>query len=148
MTDEELEDYPEGSRKKKVGRSALQVAGGGIPYVGGIISAIASNWSERDQEKVNRFFRHWIEMRKEELREKEQTIVEIMARLDLQEAEISERIDSPECQSLESYLPAGYKSKDLENLIRLVADNDFWSRLDDEPKRELAEIATAIPTWE
>ena len=55
-------------------------------------SAVAGAWSEGEQEKVNRFFKHWLQMLQDELKEKEQTIIEIMARLDLQDDAISERV--------------------------------------------------------
>ena len=91
---------PEGTRAGKITRGALQVAGGAIPLVGGTLSAISSAWSEAEQEKVNRFFDYWIQMLKDELKEKEQTIVEIMARIDLADEKIVERIESSEFQSL------------------------------------------------
>lgn len=36
--------------------------------------------------------------------------------------------------SLESYLPAGHKNKDLEKLIRLVSDDNMWASLPDDGK--------------
>lgn len=41
-----------------------------------------------------------MEMLKDEIKEKEKTIIEIMARLDLHDEEVRKRIDSPEYQSL------------------------------------------------
>src|SRR5690606_34747112 len=84
---------PEGKKSAKITRGALQVAGGAIPFAGGVLSAIAGAWSEREQERVNRFFEHWIRMLKDELKEKEETILEIMARLDLQDEAIAERVE-------------------------------------------------------
>ena len=98
--DTEARALPEGTRAGKIARGALQVAGGAIPLVGGTLSAISSAWSEAEQEKVNRFFDYWIQMLRDELKEKEQTIVEIMARIDLTDEKIAERIESPEFQSL------------------------------------------------
>ena len=46
--------------------------------------------------------------------------------------------------ALEAYLPVGFKDKDLEKLIRLVADPDLWDRLPAESKGELQEIITSI----
>lgn len=91
---------PEGSKVAKISRSALQVVGGGVPFIGGVLSAIAGAWSEGEQEKVNRFFEHWVRMLHDELKEKEDTIIEIMARLDLQDESISKRVESKEYQSL------------------------------------------------
>lgn len=91
---------PEDGRAAKISRGALQVVGGAVPFAGGILSAIAGAWSENEQEKVNRFFEHWVQMLQDELKEKEETIIEIMARLDLQDRAISERVESKEYQSL------------------------------------------------
>jgi hypothetical protein len=91
---------PEGSKVAKISRGALQTVGGGVPFVGGVLSAIAGAWSEGEQEKVNRFFEHWVRMLQDELKEKEDTIIEIMARLDLQDEAISQRVESREYQSL------------------------------------------------
>ena len=91
---------PEDSTSGKISRGALQVASGAMPFVGGIFSALANAWSEAEQAKANRFFGHWIQMLKDEIKEKEQTVIEIMARLDLADEKISERIESREFQSL------------------------------------------------
>ena len=91
---------PEDGKAAKISRGALQVVGGVVPFAGGILSAIAGAWSENEQEKVNRFFEHWVQMLQDELKEKEETIIEIMARLDLQDKAISERVESKEYQSL------------------------------------------------
>jgi len=91
---------PQDSTAGKISRGALQVAAGAVPIVGGVFSAVASAWSEAEQAKANRFFEHWIQMLKDELKEKEQTVIEIMGRLDLTDDKITERIESPEYQSL------------------------------------------------
>ena len=46
--------------------------------------------------------------------------------------------------ALEAYLPVGFKDKDLEKLIRLVADPDLWDRLPEEVKGELQDIIASI----
>lgn len=91
---------PESGKVAKLSRGALQVVGGVIPGAGGIFSAIASAWSEGEQEKINRFFEHWVRMLQDEIKEKEETIIEIMARLDLQDEIIAKRVESKEYQSL------------------------------------------------
>lgn len=91
---------PESGKVAKISRGALQVIGGAIPFAGGVLSAIAGTWSEGEQEKVNRFFEHWVRMLQDEIKEKEETIIEIMARLDLQDEAIAKRVESKEYQSL------------------------------------------------
>jgi hypothetical protein len=117
---------PESSGTAKAARGALQVAGGAIPLVGGMLSAIAGAWSERDQEKVNRFFEQWVRMLEDEIREKEATVVEIMARLDLQDEKIAARVESKEFQSLvkKTFRDwAGVESEEKRILIRNILSN-------------------------
>jgi len=90
----------EGNLSGKVGRGALQTVGGAVPFFGGLLSAAAGAWSEQEQERANNFFRNWIQMLQDEIKEKEKTIVEIMARLDMHDEKIADRIESKEYQSL------------------------------------------------
>ena len=133
MSDESKDknELPESSNTSKVSRGALQVAGG-IPAVGGIFSAIAGAWSEKEQDKVNRFFEHWVQMLQDELKEKEETIIEIMARLDLQDEEISKRIESKEYQSLvkKTFREwAGAESEEKRTYIRNILSNAAASQI-------------------
>jgi putative ATP-dependent endonuclease of the OLD family len=45
---------------------------------------------------------------------------------------------------LEAYLPEGFRSKDLDKLIRLVAMPNFWELLDHKAQHELTQIAAAL----
>ena len=99
MADDDKKPPEEGSTPKVI-RGALQVIGGAVPFAGGLFSAAAGAWSENEQEKVNKFFRHWIKMLEDEIREKERTILEIMSRLDIHDEEIAKRLESREYQSL------------------------------------------------
>ena len=87
-------DPPKSGKVAKISRGALQVISGAVPLAGGLLSAIAGAWSEAEQERFNRFFEHWIRMLRDELKEKEQTVLEIMARLDLHDEEIAKRVES------------------------------------------------------
>ncbi|MCV6621632.1 MAG: hypothetical protein OIF51_07755 [Cellvibrionaceae bacterium] len=102
MSDEDVEEnkLPKSGKVSKVTRGALSAVGGAVPIAGGVFSAIAGAWSELEQDKVNRFFEHWVRMLEDELKEKEETIIEIMGRLDLQDQAISERVESRSYQSL------------------------------------------------
>lgn len=127
-----IEKRPESSKVAKISRGTLQLIGGAVPFGGGVFSAIAGAWSEAEQERVNRFFQYWIEMLKEELREKERTIVEIMARLDLQDEAIAERVQSKEFQSLlkKTFRDwSGIESEQKRIYIRNILSNAAASRL-------------------
>lgn len=98
MTDE-IDEPSEGATSKII-RGALQVVSGVVPFAGGLLSAAAGAWSESEQEKVNQFLKEWLKMLEDEIKEKEQTILEITARLDMHDEEIAARIRSKEYQSL------------------------------------------------
>lgn len=110
----------------KVIRGALQVVGGIVPFAGGLFSAAAGAWSENEQDKVNKFFRQWIKMLEDEIREKEQTIMEIMIRLDIHDEEINKRLESKEYQSLikKTFREwSGAESEDKRIYIRNILAN-------------------------
>lgn len=126
------ESVPEERKRGKFARGALQAVSGAVPFVGGVFSAIAGAWSEREQVKVNKFFEQWIKMLEEEIREKEATVIEIMARLDLQDEKISERVTSSEYQSLlkKTFREwSGAESEDKRVLIRNTLANAAASTL-------------------
>ena len=131
-SDPRKEGLPEGGNTAKAMRGALQVASGAVPYVGGVLSAIVGAWSEREQAKVNRFFEQWVKMLEDEIREKEATIIEIMARLDLQDEKIAARVESREYRSLlkKTFREwSGAESEHKRVLIRNVLSNAAASTL-------------------
>lgn len=127
MTDDlNPHDFPEGYHGGRYIRGGLQAVGGVVPFAGGLLSAISGAWSEGEQEKVNRFVKHWMQMVADEIREQEETIVEIMARLDLNDEKIAERVESKEYQSLlkKTFREwAGAESEDKRVLIRNILAN-------------------------
>lgn len=100
MVDGTDHEAPTGELGGRAIRAVLNAAAGVIPLVGGVLAAGASAWSEHEQEKVNSFFEHWLKMLQEEMAEKAQTILEIMARLDMNDRKTAERVASPEYQAL------------------------------------------------
>ncbi|PDS72382.1 hypothetical protein [Rhizobium phaseoli] len=126
MGEEDKNGFPEGAKGGKYIRGAMNAAGGLVPFAGGIISAAAGAWGEHEQERANAFFRHWIDMLRAEMGEKEKTILEIMQRLDLHDEAIASRIQSPEFQSLlrKSFRDwAGADSEDKRSLVRNLLAN-------------------------
>lgn len=126
IEENDIMKLPESNKIAKVSRGALQAVGGAIPFAGGVFSAIAGTWSEGEQEKINRFFEDWVRMLQDELSEKENTILEIMARLDLQDEVISDRISSSEYQSLvkKTFREwSGAESEDKRIYIRNILSN-------------------------
>jgi hypothetical protein len=122
---------PGGKKSAKIARGALQSISGAVPFAGGVLSAIAGAWSEAEQDRVNRFFEHWVRMLQDELKEKEETIIEIMARLDLQNEEIAKRVESKEYQSLlkKTFRDwAGAESEKKREYIRNILSNAAAAR--------------------
>jgi len=119
------ENLPESSKTAKVARGALQVAGS-VPFAGGLFSAIAGAWSERDQEEANKFFDYWIKMLHDEIKEKEITMIEILARVNLQDEEIKKRVNSKDFQSLvkKTFREwSGAESEEKRKYIRNILSN-------------------------
>jgi len=98
--DGEVPDLPDSGATGKIGRGALNVVSGAIPFAGGLLAAAASAWSEREQDRINRMLHEWVKMLAAEMKEKEQTILEIMSRIDMSDQKTAERVESPEYQSL------------------------------------------------
>lgn len=124
---------PEQTTGKKAARGALQALGA-VPFAGGLFSAAAGYWSEHEQQKVNEFLHQWMQMLQEELAEKEKTVMEIMARLNLQDEKISNRVSSPEYQSLVKKTFRGWSAADSEkkreyvrNILANAAATDISS---------------------
>ncbi len=126
MKKENIPDkLPKSTKKAKVTRGALQVAGS-IPVAGGIFSAMAGAWSEKEQEEVNKFFNCWLKMLQDEIKEKEATLIEILARLNLQDQKINERVHSKEYQSLvrKTFREwSGAESEEKRKFIRNILSN-------------------------
>jgi hypothetical protein len=127
-----MDDLPNEGVAPKIARGALQVIGGAVPFAGGLFAAAAGAWSEKEQEKVDNFFRKWLKMLEDEIREKEITILEIMARLDIHDQKIAERISSKEYQSLlkKTFREwAAAESEDKRKYIRNILANAAASDL-------------------
>ncbi len=91
---------PSSSGSAKIGRGVLQAVGGAVPFLGGLLSAAAGYWSEREQEKINEFIAAWVKMLQDEVREKEEVLGGVVARLDLHDEELNNRVRSDEYQAL------------------------------------------------
>lgn len=81
-------------------RAGIQAIGGAIPFAGGLLSAIAGVWGEKEQKRAYDFLKSWLKMLEDELHEKQRVIAEIVSRVDLHDEEISRRVRSDEYQSL------------------------------------------------
>ncbi len=130
------DEFPREGELPKVVRGSMQMVGGVVstvaPVVGSFLSAVASAWSENEQDKVNKFFKAWIKMLEDEIKEKEQTIFEIMARLDLHDEKIAARIESKEFQSLlkKTFREwSGAESEEKRQYIRNILSNAAASEL-------------------
>lgn len=116
------------SGKGMAARAAINALSGAIPVIGGLLSAGAGYWSEKEQEEVTNLLKQWIQMLEDELREKGQTIAEIVARIDMHEESVKQRVESPEYQALLkkafrnwSSVDTEYKRQRLRNILANAA---------------------------
>ena len=127
-----MDDFNKGdltsNSKSQAARAALNAIGGAIPVIGSLLSAGASYWSEQEQERVTNLLKQWIQMLEDELREKGRTIAEVIARIDMNDEAIKERVESPEYQSLLkkafrnwSSVDTEYKRQRLRNILANAA---------------------------
>lgn len=84
----------------KIVRFALAFIGGAVPLAGGALAGTAGAWSESEQAHYNRIFASWLKLQEDELKEIALTMAEILSRLNLNDANIRQRIESPEYLSL------------------------------------------------
>lgn len=128
----DLPALPKGTPGGEVSRAALNTVSGAIPFAGGVLSAIAGIWSEREQKRVNEFLHHLLQMMNAEMKEKERTIAELAARLDMQDDDVAKRVESPEFQALlrKAFRDwAGAESERKRTFIRNVLANAAASDL-------------------
>lgn len=133
MSDKEKHDLP-GNSSNKWKRAALNSAAGVIPFAGGLLAAAAGAWSEKEQDTINKIFQQWVQMLEEELREKSEAIIDIMARLDMHDESIKQRLESPDYQSLLkkafrnwSEIDTAEKRRKMRNLLSNAAASDLTS---------------------
>ena len=105
-------------KKRRYERFFLAVLSS-IPWIGGVLGAVAGLSAEQDQSKANQLYRQWLEEHTEKAKQLSNVIVEILNRLDSFGEEIQKRIES------EDYL----------NLIRKGFRS--WDQADTEEKRKL-----------
>ncbi|MDR6306412.1 hypothetical protein GGQ85_004144 [Nitrobacter vulgaris] len=120
--------------RKKSARAAINAISGAIPFIGGLLSAGASYWSEQDQEHVTNILKQWVQMLENELREKGKTIAEIIARIDMHDEKVRQRVESDEYQALLkkafrkwSSIDTEYKRQRIRNILANAAAGNTTS---------------------
>lgn len=114
------------NKSNKWVRGAINAVGSSIPFAGGLLAAAANVWGEAEQERAMEALRAWMKMLEDEMREKQRTIVDIIARIDMQDERIAERVRSSEYQSLlkKAFRNwAGTESRKKQEYIRNVLTN-------------------------
>lgn len=124
--DDTLQPPSQSGKVAKISRAALQSAAGAIPFFGGLLSAAAGAWSEQEQSRINEFLQAYIQMLREEMEEKHQTMADILIRLDMHDEKIAQRVETKEYQSLirKAFRDwAGAESQKKREFIRNVLSN-------------------------
>ncbi len=123
FVDKNLDDEFSGIETKglsKAGQAGLEIVGAGVPFVGGLMSWIAGAWSGAEQDRANAMFIAWFKMIQEEMREKYRVMAELMSRLDMQDEKITDRVTSPEYQTLVRKAFRNWNSTQSEEKQRIV----------------------------
>ncbi len=107
-----------GGKSKKYVRFVI-AALSSIPWVGGVIGAVAGYSAEKDQEKINILQKLWLEEHREKIKELTNTFAEIFGRLDSFGDEVQQRIESP------------------EYLLLVKKNFRIWDQADTNDKREM-----------
>lgn len=130
--DGQIPELPEGMKGAATSRAVLNAISGAIPLAGGLLSAVAGAWSERDQNRVNEFLHHIMQMLAAEMAEKQRTIVELTSRVDMRDEEIAKRVASPEYQSIlrKAFRDwAGTESEKKREFVRNILANAAATRI-------------------
>lgn len=120
------------NNKNKNIRAGMNAIAGAIPFFGGLISAAAGVWSENEQEKFNIFVKNWLMMLEEEMKEKAKTMEEVLARLDMKDEKINERISSKSYQSILKKTFRNWSNIDTDEkrvMIRNILSNSATTEL-------------------
>jgi hypothetical protein len=126
-----MERALQGGAGPKLARFALACLSG-VAFVGGALSGVANVWSEADQARLNKLFAAWLQLQEQELREIGVTLIEVMSRLDPNNPEIQNRIESPEYLSLVRKCFRDWsaaESEEKRQLIRNLLCNAAASKL-------------------
>jgi hypothetical protein len=86
----------EPSRRRRISEAIALAALGGIPWVGGVISAAAAFKAEESEMQQNALLREWLQEHQEKLQELRVTLGKLVARLEGFGREVEERITSKE----------------------------------------------------
>jgi hypothetical protein len=103
-----------GGRGRKYRRFVI-AALGSLPWIGGVLAAVASLSAERDQDKVNELQKLWLEEHRERMKDLGLTFVEIFSRLDNFGEEVQGRIESPEYLALVKKAFRGWDEADTQD---------------------------------
>lgn len=129
MSDPTNDQTPHDPQKPGSGkwiRAGMNAVSGAIPLAGGLLSAAAGVWGENEQEEMLNVLRAWMQMLEDELREKQRTMIDVMARLDIHDEEIAARVKSDEYQSIlkKAFRNwAGTESRKKQEYIRNILSN-------------------------
>lgn len=132
----DLEKILSGGKAPTVIRAIMNILSGAVPLAGGVISAGAGAWSEKEQEKINKLFETWLKVQAEEIEQIGKTLAEVFSRININDEVVEQRISSPEYLSLIKQIFRDWSAGDserkrihLRNLLanaaecRLTSDN-------------------------
>lgn len=115
----EMDDALNEGAGSKVAQMALATLAG-VPYVGGVLGVAAGAWSKAHQKRLNEIFAQWLRLQQDEIKEMQQTLFEVLIRLDPNDPQIAERLGSPEYHSLVKKCFRDWSAAESEEKRRLL----------------------------
>jgi len=100
LNQELSEALDEGKLARASRRTLTALSGIPVPFVGGVLSAAADEWSETRQDYVNEMFAKWLRLHEDEIKEMEKTLFEVVIRLDPTDEKVRERVESHQYHSI------------------------------------------------
>lgn len=110
----ELERIMNSGKGPTIARVIMNILSGAIPFAGGVISAGAGAWSEKEQERINSLFESWLKVQAEEIEQIGKTLAEVFARINLNDSVVEERISSPDYLKLIKQIYRDWSAGDSE----------------------------------
>lgn len=89
---------------------------------GGALTSLVGEYSQQDQDKINHLINTWLQLQADEMKEIGTTLFEVMSRLDLQDEEIIERLESEEYLRLLKKCFRDWSAAESEEKRKLIAN--------------------------
>src|SRR4051794_4572371 len=89
----ELDEQERPGWASKTACLALNCLSGAIPFAGGVLRGASAVWGAHEQDRVNKLFADWLKLHEVELREIAITMMESIARGNVDDEQVRQRVE-------------------------------------------------------